>query len=298
MSTPALPILQPKRERNLEPRPSWLRVRAPTGERVNRLRQEIHRQRLHTVCESAACPNMGECWRLGTATFMILGNHCTRACRFCDVLTSTTPPPVDLKEPERLVETVIGLDIRHVVITSVNRDDLPDGGAEHFVRCIQGIKETCPGVTVEVLTPDFRGDLRALYAVLDAGPAVFNHNIETVQRLTPKIRSGAVYHRSLDLLREAAQYAPHIKTKSGVMLGLGENDEEVQQTLQDLRSAHVSIVTLGQYLRPSAKHHPVDRYAHPDIFDRLGAYARDLGFAHVESGPLVRSSYHAERAID
>jgi lipoic acid synthetase len=272
-------------------------VKAPSREGAQRLKKLIDHQRLNTVCESAACPNMGECWQAGTATFMILGNLCTRACRFCDVKTSNRPGAVDLDEPKRLGEASAMMNLRHVVLTSVTRDDLPDGGAMHFVRCMQSIRDACEDVTLEVLTPDFRGDFDDLQTVLNAEPEIFNHNIETVQRLTPRIRSGAVYHRSLDLLLEAKKRAPHLKTKSGLMLGLGETDEEVIQTIHDLNDAKVDILTLGQYLRPSPKHHQVMRYVSPDNFNLLGEKARALGFSHVESGPLVRSSYHAERAL-
>lgn len=280
-----------------EPKPPWLRVKAPTRDNVLKLKKLIQHQRLHTVCESAACPNMGECWQAGTATFMILGNLCTRACRFCDVKTSARPGAVDLNEPKRLAETVAAMGLQHVVLTSVTRDDLPDGGAGHFVRCMTAIREARPGVTLEILTPDFRGDLDTLQIVLDANPEIFNHNLETIQRLTPRIRSGAVYHRSLELLAEAKRRAPHIKTKSGLMVGLGETNEEVLEALADFKAAQVDIVTLGQYLRPSPKHHAVMRYVTPQEFETLGQAAKDMGFGHVESGPLVRSSYHAERAL-
>ena len=278
-------------------KPPWLRVKAPSREGAKRLKKLIDHQRLNTVCESAACPNMGECWQAGTATFMILGNLCTRACRFCDVKTSNRPGAVDLNEPQRLAEASAQMNLKHIVLTSVTRDDLPDGGAMHFVRCMESIRDACDEVTLEILTPDFRGNLEDLQTVLDANPEIFNHNIETIQRLTPKIRSGAVYHRSLDLLLEAKKRAPHIKTKSGLMLGLGETDEEVMQTIRDLNDAKVDILTLGQYLRPSPKHHKVMRYVAPQNFKNLGDFAKTLDFSHVESGPLVRSSYHAERAL-
>jgi lipoic acid synthetase len=293
----ALPVLNNLIAPAPHEKPSWLRVKAPSREGAQRLKKLIDHQRLNTVCESAACPNMGECWQAGTATFMILGNLCTRACRFCDVKTSNRPGAVDLDEPKRLGEASAMMNLRHVVLTSVTRDDLPDGGAMHFVRCMKSIRDACDDVTLEVLTPDFRGDFDDLQTVLDAEPEIFNHNIETVQRLTPRIRSGAVYHRSLDLLIEAKNRAPHLKTKSGLMLGLGETDEEVIQTIHDLNDAKVDILTIGQYLRPSPKHHQVMRYVSPDNFDLLGEKARALGFSHVESGPLVRSSYHAERAL-
>jgi lipoic acid synthetase len=277
-------------------KPPWLRVRAPGGDRYRALRQLIEERRLHTVCSSAACPNIGECWNAGTATFMILGNECTRACRFCDVKTNKQPRPVDLDEPARLAEAAALMELEHVVITSVARDDLPDGGARQFARCITAVQERLPDATVEVLTPDFLGAREGVATVLAARPAVFNHNLETTARLTKRIRSGARYERTLEVLRMAKEIAPDIKTKSGIMLGLGETDDEVRTAIADLHEARVDILTIGQYLRPSAQHHEVVRFAPPAVFDAHAAYARELGFAHVESGPLVRSSYHAERA--
>jgi lipoic acid synthetase len=278
------------------PKPPWLRVKAPAGDGFEHLKKLVRGRRLHTVCESAACPNLGECWSAGTATFMILGNLCTRACRFCDVLTGR-PNPVDLDEPQRLADAAAEMGIGHVVITSVARDDLPDGGAQQFARCIRAVKTRIPDASVEVLVPDFRGDEKSVGIVLDAGPEVFNHNLETVQRLTPKIRSGAVYHRTLEVLATAKALRPQTLTKSGIMLGLGEVDHEVEVALRDLRDADVDLVTLGQYLRPSPRHRPVHRYVTPERFDELKAFALGLGFSHVESGPLVRSSYHAERGV-
>jgi len=277
--------------------PPWLRVRAPGGDGYRRLRALLEERRLHTVCSSAACPNIGECWGAGTATFMILGNECTRACRFCDVKTSSTPKPVDLDEPARLAEAVVLMSLRHVVITSVARDDLPDGGARQFVRCLEAVRARVPDATLEVLVPDFGGDVESLRLVTDARPAIFNHNLETCERLTPVIRSRAKYGRSLEVLANAKRLAPALRTKSGIMLGLGESDDEVRASLRDLRASQVDIVTLGQYLRPSAWHHEVVRFVPPAVFDELGAYARGLGFSHVEAGPLVRSSYHAERGV-
>ncbi|MBH2006382.1 MAG: lipoyl synthase [Myxococcaceae bacterium] len=279
----------------LTPRkPSWLRVRAPTGENYQRLNSLIRSQRLHTVCSSASCPNIGECWELGTATFMILGRICTRACRFCDVDSSSRPGPVDLDEPKRLAETIRSMGLKHAVITSVTRDDLPDGGASHFVRCLEAIRALSPHTTLEILTPDFSGREEDILTVLRSNPHVFNHNLETVESLTPRIRSGAQYHRSLKVLQFVKANRPEIRTKSGLMLGLGESNEQIQQSLTDLRSHGVEFVTLGQYLRPSSFHHPVKRYASPEEFAELGAYAKALGFLKVESGPLVRSSYHAQ----
>ena len=230
---------------------------------------------------------------MGTATFMILGRTCTRACRFCDVDSSSRPGPVDLEEPERLAETIQLMQLKHAVITSVTRDDLADGGSNHFARCIEAIRELSPDMTLEVLTPDFKGNESQIDVVLRANPEVFNHNLETVEALTPKIRSGAKYKRSLEVLAYAKSKAAHIKTKSGLMLGLGETNEQVKKALEDLREHQVDMITLGQYLRPSSFHHPVMRYATPEEFSKLGAYAKSLGFWRVESGPLVRSSYHA-----
>lgn len=293
----SLPVLQPGDEAKPARLPPWIRVRAPGGERYAELRALLQERRLHTVCSSAACPNIGECWSLGTATFMILGNLCTRACRFCDVKTSSRPLPVDLDEPRRLAEAAALMGLSHVVITSVARDDLDDGGARQFVRCLEAVRERLPEASLEVLVPDFHGDRGNVALVTAAAPEVFNHNLETVSRLTKKIRSGAQYGRSLAVLAMAKELRPQMRTKSGVMLGLGERDDEVRQALRDLKDHGVDSVTLGQYLRPSPKHHEVVRYAAPEVFDELGAFARELGFAHVESGPLVRSSYHAERGV-
>jgi lipoic acid synthetase len=290
----SLPVLQPTSAPARKP--PWLRVRAPAGDRYTALRRLIEERRLHTVCSSAACPNIGECWNAGTATFMVLGNECTRACRFCDVKTSARPRPVDLDEPARVADAAALMELEHVVITSVARDDLEDGGARHFARCIEAVRARLPAATVEVLVPDFAGERRHVAVVADAAPEVFNHNLETVERLTRQIRSGARYERSLEVLRLAKERNPALRTKSGVMLGLGENDDEVRQALRDLRAAQVDILTVGQYLRPSPSHHEVTRFAPPDVFEAHADYARELGFAHVESGPLVRSSYHAERA--
>lgn len=288
------------------PRPAWLRVKAPGAGRTSELRRLLDEHRLHTVCSSAACPNIGECWAAGTATFMILGNECTRACRFCDVKTAKDPLPVDLDEAERLADAVELMGLQHVVITSVARDDLADGGARQFARVLRAVRARKPGVTLEVLVPDFKGDRASIALVLEENPAIFNHNLETCERLTPAIRSGAVYRRSLEVLaaakelgaaRAAAGVGAELRTKTGVMLGLGESDDEVRQTIKDARAAHVDILTIGQYLRPSSWNAPVERYVEPAVFAALAAFARSLGFAHVESGPLVRSSYHAERAV-
>lgn len=278
-------------------RPSWLRVKAPTGERVHHLTKILNQERLHTVCSSAACPNMGECWNNGTATFMILGNQCTRACRFCNVQSKMRPGPVDLNEPERLAKTAITMGLKHVVITSVARDDLADGGAHQFARCLATLKERAPSMTTEVLVPDFFGSVENLKIVIDKKPNIFNHNIETSRRLTPKIRSGAQYDRSLQLLKDAKALDPTVKTKSGIMVGLGEDDDEVMQAIRDLRAHNCDQLTIGQYLRPTPWHHPVYRYVTPERFLDFKVFAQGLGFSHVESGPLVRSSYHAEKGV-
>ncbi len=275
-------------------RPAWLRVRAPGSGRTAELHRLLAEHRLHTVCSSAACPNIGDCWAAGTATFMILGNECTRACRFCDVKTARDPMPVDLDEAARLADAVELMGLRHVVITSVARDDLADGGARQFARCLRAVRARVPAATLEVLVPDFQGNVDSIRTVLDEEPAVFNHNLETCERLTPRIRSGAVYRRSLDVLARAKALRPAVRTKTGLMLGLGETVDEVKESIADARAAAVDILTLGQYLRPSSWNHEVVRYATPEEFAALGEFARGLGFAHVESGPLVRSSYHAE----
>lgn len=278
-------------------RPEWLRVRAASGQQVAKLNALLTKERLHTVCSSAACPNMGECWNNGTATFMILGNQCTRACRFCNVQSKARPNPVDLDEPMRLVKSAMEMDLKHVVITSVARDDLKDGGASQFARCLMALKEHAPHMSTEVLVPDFLGEPEVLRIVTKERPHIFNHNMETIERLTPKIRSGAQYRRSLKILKMAKEQEPEMMTKSGVMLGLGESDDEVVQVLLDLRESLCDQLTIGQYLRPTSWHHPVHRYAEPEIFLELKKKAIELGFSHVESGPLVRSSYHAERGV-
>lgn len=273
-------------------RPDWLKVRAPSGENFIELKTLMRDLDLHTVCEEARCPNIAECWGHRTATFMILGDTCTRACGFCAVKTGR-PGVIDWLEPERVGRAVQKMGLKHVVVTSVNRDDQADGGAMIFAATIRKIRQYVPGCTVEVLTPDFQGVRSALETVLQARPDVFNHNIETVERLTKAVRRRAKYHRSLEVLRTAKEILPGLRTKSGIMLGLGETREEVSQTLGDLRGAEVDILTIGQYLRPTPKHLDVVRYAHPDEFAELKAEGLTLGFRHVESGPLVRSSYHA-----
>jgi lipoic acid synthetase len=277
-------------------RPQWLRAPAPTGENYRDLKQLIDRLRLHTVCESAACPNVGECWNHRTATFMMLGNVCTRRCGFCAVQKGA-PLPVDYDEPARIAEAVSAMGLKFAVITSVNRDDRHDGGAELFAMVIRAIRGRVPGCGVEVLIPDFQGNLDAVETVMEARPDVLNHNTETVPRLYRQVRLGARYQRSLDVLAHAKRVQPATPTKSGLMLGLGETIEEILEVMRDLRAHHVDVLTLGQYLRPSPKHLPIVRYVTPGEFDELGAAGREMGFAHVESGPLVRSSYHASSAL-
>ena len=274
-------------------RPTWLRVPAPTGEHYRALKALVGAQRLHTVCESARCPNIGECWQSRTATFLILGNTCTRRCAFCAIDSGQSGDAYDLDEPRRVAEAVAALQLRYAVITSVTRDDLTDGGAFIFAETIRLIRAALPTCRVEVLIPDFQGDAEALATVLDARPDVLNHNIETVERLYSLVRPQADYTRSLALLARAKAIHPAQTTKSGVMLGLGETEEELLAALRDLRSAACDIVTIGQYLRPSAGHLPVLKYYAPEDFARFAEIGKALGFQHVESAPLVRSSYHA-----
>jgi lipoyl synthase len=274
-------------------RPKWLRAPAPVGENYRELKDLVTRLELHTVCESAACPNVGECWNRRTATFMILGNVCTRRCGFCAVQKGP-PLPVDYDEPRRVAEACATLGLRYAVITSVNRDDRKDGGAELFALTIEAIRQRLPDCKVEVLVPDFQGSHSAMDMVMNAHPDVLNHNTETVPRLYRQVRLGARYERSLDILRYAKQVQGRIPTKSGLMLGLGETQAEVLSVMRDLRSHEVDILTLGQYLRPSPKHLPILRYAPQHEFDDLKRAGHEMGFAHVEAGPLVRSSYHAD----
>jgi lipoyl synthase len=276
-------------------RPKWLRAPAPVGQNYRELKGLVERLKLHTVCESAACPNVGECWNRRTATFMILGNVCTRRCGFCAVQKGA-PLDVDYDEPRRVAEACEILGLRYAVITSVNRDDRKDGGAELFAAVIQSIRERIPDCKVEVLVPDFQGSHAAMDIVMNAHPDVLNHNTETVPRLYRQVRLGAKYERSLDMLRYAKQMRPYIPTKSGLMLGLGETKEEVLQVMRDLHAHHVDILTLGQYLRPSPKHLPILRYIPQNEFDEYKQAGKEMGFAHVEAGPLVRSSYHADGA--
>jgi len=274
-------------------RPEWLRVKAPVSAGYAETRSLMREHNLVTVCEEAACPNIGECWAQKHATMMILGSVCTRACAFCNVATGR-PDLLDPHEPENVGAAVAKLALRHVVITSVDRDDLGDGGAGHFARTITAIREQSPGTTIEILTPDFLRKDGALEIVVEARPDVFNHNMETVPRLYPSIRPGARYFHSLSILQQVKKLDPSIFTKSGIMVGLGETKEEVIQVMDDLRSAEVDFITIGQYLQPSAKHHPLDRYYHPDEFKEFENIAKTKGFLLVSSSPLTRSSYHAD----
>lgn len=273
-------------------KPSWLKVRAPGGPNYVRLTQMMRDLNLHTVCEEARCPNIGECWEHGTATFMILGDVCTRNCAYCAVAHGR-PPAYDTAEPVRVGEAVAELGLRHAVITSVDRDDLPDFGAYIFAETIRQIKRHLPDCSVEVLVPDFQGNRDSIAAVLDAQPDIYNHNTETVPRLYKKCRPGGRYPRVMEIFRIAKQMAPHIPTKTGMILGMGETVEEIEAVMRDLREVDVDILTLGQYLRPSDGHIAVDRYVTPAEFRELYEIGMSLGFRHVESGPLVRSSYHA-----
>jgi len=276
------------------PKPRWIRARSPNSPEVVRLKQILREQKLHTVCEEAACPNLGECFSHGTATFMIMGGICTRRCPFCDVAHGR-PEPLDPDEPQHLADTIDAMGLRFVVITSVDRDDLRDGGAGHFAACIRAVRATSPATNIEILTPDFRGREEKALAILAAEPPdVFNHNLETVPRLYRQARPGADYHGSLRLIRRFKQLCPQIPAKSGLMVGLGESDEEIIEVLRDLRAHGCDNLTIGQYLAPSRHHLPVQRYVTPEQFDELAARARELGFDKVASGPMVRSSYHAE----
>ncbi len=275
-------------------KPSWIRTKLPTSQRFQDIKSILRKNSLFTVCEEASCPNIGECFSKGTATFMILGDMCTRRCPFCDVAHGR-PEPVDPAEPERLAETISSLGLSYVVITSVDRDDLRDGGATHFVECIKQIRLKCPQTKIEILTPDFRGRLdKALHILSQSPPDVMNHNLETVPRLYRKARPGASYENSLNLLLEFKKHHPNVLTKSGLMVGLGETDEEITSVMDDLNEKLVDMVTIGQYLQPTNGHLPVERFVHPDQFEKFKVYGDKLGFKHVASGPLVRSSYHAD----
>lgn len=275
-------------------KPSWIRAQAPTSENVKTLKKVLREQKLVTVCEEAACPNLGECFNHGTATFMIMGDICTRRCPFCDVAHGR-PLPLDASEPQHLSDTIKAMQLKYVVITSVDRDDLKDGGAGHFIDCIKAVREQSPNIQIEILTPDFRGRMdRALEIMEKAPPDVFNHNLETVPRLYKKARPGADYQWSLDLLAAFKKAHPKVPTKSGLMLGLGETFAEVEAVMQDLRDHHCDMLTLGQYLQPSLNHLAVEQFIHPDDFAMFEKRGYEMGFTHVASGPMVRSSYHAD----
>ena len=276
-------------------KPEWIRVRLGNGERFHEIKRILREHRLHTVCEEATCPNIGECFGKGTATFMILGDLCTRRCPFCDVAHGRPLPP-DVEEPVNLAHTIAALKLRYVVITSVDRDDLRDGGATHFAECIRAVRALSPQTRIEVLVPDFRGRLAvALDALAESPPDVMNHNLETVPRLYRQARPGADYRNSLQLLKDFKLRFPHLPTKSGLMVGLGETDDEMLEVMRDLRAHDVEMLTIGQYLQPSAHHLPVARYVEPAVFDEFARQAQAMGFMHAACGPLVRSSYHADR---
>ena len=276
------------------PKPKWLRVKLPTGEEYKKVRNIVSEHKLHTICESGHCPNMGECWGEGTATFMILGNVCTRSCGFCNVNTGK-PEEVDVFEPAKVAKSVSLMGVKHAVITSVDRDDLKDGGSEVWAQTVRAIRQQSPGTTMETLIPDFGGKWENLQQIIDVAPEVVSHNLETVRRLTKSVRIQAKYDRSLELLRRLGKAG--LRTKSGIMLGLGETKEEVIEAMDDLRSVGVHVLTLGQYLQPTPKHLQVAEFIHPDTFKELEQIGLDKGFIYVESGPLVRSSYHAEKHV-
>ncbi len=276
------------------PKPKWLRVKLPTGENYKKVRELVSEHKLHTICESGNCPNMGECWGEGTATFMILGNICTRSCGFCAVVTGR-PDAVDPFEPARVARSVELMKVKHAVITSVDRDDLPDGGSEIWVKTVKAIRRKSPGTTLETLIPDFAGKWENLQNIINVGPEIVSHNLETVRRLTKQVRIQAKYDRSLEVLKRLKDGG--MKTKSGVMLGLGETVEEVYETMEDLRSVGCDVLTLGQYLQPTPKHLPVAEFVHPEQFEEYRVKGLEMGFRFVESGPLVRSSYHAEKHV-
>ncbi|MAU76500.1 MAG: lipoyl synthase [Crocinitomicaceae bacterium] len=276
------------------PKPKWLRVKLPTGETYKKVREIVSEHKLHTICESGHCPNMGECWGEGTATFMILGNICTRSCGFCSVSTGR-PDPVDDFEPAKVAKSVKLMNVKHAVITSVDRDELKDGGSEIWAATVRAIRRQSPGTTLETLIPDFAGKWENLQLIIDVAPEVVSHNLETVRRLTKGVRRQAKYDRSLEVLERLGK--ANIRTKSGLMLGLGETKEEVIESMDDLRNVGVNVLTLGQYLQPTPKHLPVVEFIHPDLFDEYKDIALSKGFMYVESSPLVRSSYHAEKHV-
>ena len=288
-----LPVVAAVPEQRIK-KPNWLRVKLPTGESYKHVRGLVDTHKLHTICESGNCPNMGECWGEGTATFMILGNICTRSCGFCAVATGR-PLPVDWDEPQRVAEAIHLMKVKHAVLTSVDRDELKDGGSIIWYNTIKAVKALNPDTTLETLIPDFKGDAIAVERLADAAPDVISHNIETVERLSRQVRIQAKYRRSLGVLKMLKEFG--VRTKTGMMLGLGEKKEEVVQTLEDMAAMNVDVITLGQYLQPTAKHLPVQRFVHPDEFAELREIAYSLGFDYVESGPLVRSSYHSEKHV-
>ena len=281
-------------EQTRSKKPKWLRVKLPIGENYKKVRSLVDEHKLHTICESGSCPNMGECWGEGTATFMILGNICTRSCGFCAVQTGR-PDPIDEFEPGRVANSVKLMGVKHAVVTSVDRDDLKDGGADIWAQTVRAIRHQSPGTTLETLIPDFAGKWENLQVIIDVAPEIVSHNLETVRRLTKQVRIQAKYDRSLEVLFRLKK--GNMRTKSGVMLGLGESEEEIIETMTDLRSVGVDILTLGQYLQPTPKHLPVQEFVTPERFDKYGQLGREMGFRYVESGPLVRSSYHAEKHI-
>jgi lipoic acid synthetase len=276
-------------------KPGWLRVKAPQWERVGRVKEVLRDLKLNTVCEEASCPNIGECFSNGTATFLIMGPACTRACPYCDIDFEKKPMPLDPTEPERLAEAVRRMHLKHVVVTSVNRDDLPDGGASQFVSCIQAIRDRSPHTTIEVLIPDLCGDWDALAIILNARPEVLNHNTETIPRLYRRVRPQGNYARTLELLHRCRELMPQVYTKSGIMVGLGETDDEIRQVMQDLRAVDCDILTIGQYLQPSPKHLDVQAFVTPEQFAAWQEFGKSIGFLQVVSSPLTRSSYHAEQ---
>ena len=279
---------------DLPRKPDWIRVRVPANGEVQRIKSLLRKQKLYTVCEEASCPNLPECFGGGTATFMIMGDICTRRCPFCDVAHGR-PNPLDLDEPAHLADSVAALNLKYVVVTSVDRDDLRDGGAGHFGDCIRAVRERSPETRIEVLVPDFRGRMEIALDLLAADPPdVFNHNLENVPRLYKAIRPGSDYQWSLDLLKLYKERMPQVATKSGLMVGLGETNEEVMEVMRDLRAHNVDMITIGQYLQPSKQHAPVDRFVHPDEFEEFRRFGEELGFTNVASGPMVRSSYHAD----
>lgn len=275
-------------------KPDWLKIKLPRGFKTSQVVGLLNEKHLHTICSSGMCPNRGECWGAGTATFMIGGNVCTRSCKFCNVATGK-PEPLNRREIDDIVQSVKELGLKHIVITSVDRDDLPDCGASHWADMIRTLKRECPGVTMEVLIPDFKGNLDLVDVVIAERPDIISHNMETVRRLTPEVRCFATYDTSLDVIRHIAKSG--IRSKSGIMLGLGETREEIIQTMDDLREVGCEVMTIGQYLQPTKEHYPIQEYVHPDVFEEYRLIGKEKGFRHIESAPMVRSSYHAERHI-